>query len=62
MKDRKELNDLLQQEKRSIDEDNFDEAIASSFRACRKTEIPSDIQRILSDDKALYLTPNVTLI
>ena len=59
MKDRKVLNDLLLKEKRNIDEENFDEAIAASFRACRKTEIPSEIQKILNDPKAQDLTVDV---
>ena len=57
MKDRKALNEMILKEKRNIDEENFDEAIAASFRACRKTEIPGDIQRILQDPKAQNLTP-----
>jgi hypothetical protein len=59
MKDRKSLNELLLKEKRNIDEENFDEAVAASFRACRRTEIPGDIQRILNDEKAKYLTKDV---
>jgi hypothetical protein len=59
MKDRKAFNEMLTNEKRSIDEENVDEAIAASFRACRKTEIPSDIKRILQDPKAKHLTPDV---
>lgn len=59
MKDRKEFNKLILQEKRDIDEENFDEAIAASFRACKQTEIPSDIKTILSDKKAQHLTPEV---
>lgn len=59
MKDRKALNEMLLSEKRNFDEENFDEAIAASFRACRKTEIPSDIQRILRDPKAQNLTNQV---
>lgn len=59
MKDRKEFNKLILAEKRDIDEENFDEAIAASFRACKKTEIPSHIKRILTDDKARNLTPEV---
>ena len=59
MKDRKALNEMILKEKRNIDEENFDEAIAASFRACRKTEIPGDIQRILQDPKAQNLTPQV---
>jgi hypothetical protein len=60
MKDRKTLNEMLTAEKRSIDEENFDEAVAASFRACRKTEIPPEIKRILQDTKAQHLTPEVT--
>jgi len=59
MKDRKVLIDMLLNEKRNIDEENFDEAIAASFRACRKTEIPGEIRRILQDSKAQNLTPQV---
>ena len=59
MKDRRSLNDLIQKEKRSYDEENFDEALAASFRACRKTEIPSEIKAILHDHKATNLTPEV---
>ena len=59
MSDRKVFNKLLDTEKRNIDEENFDEAVAASFRACRKTEIPNDIQRILKDPKARNLTPHV---
>lgn len=59
MKDRKALNELIQREKRSYDEENFDEALAASFRACRKTEIASEIQAILQDPKATDLTPQV---
>ena len=59
MKDRKALNELIQKEKRSYDEENFDEALAASFRACRKTEIPPEIQAILHDSKAINLTPQV---
>ena len=59
MKDRKLLNEMLLKEKRHFDEENFDEAIAASFRACRKTEIPNDIQRILQDPKAKNLTKEV---
>ena len=59
MKDRKALNELIQKEKRSYDEENFDEAVAASFRACRKTEIPSEIQAILHDPKTTNLTPQV---
>jgi len=51
MRERKLLNEELLKEKRNIDEENFDEAIAASFRACRTTEIPSDIQNILTDPK-----------
>jgi len=54
------LNEELLKEKRNIDEENFDEAIAASFRACRKTEIPHDIQQILTDPKT-ELTPQVTI-
>ena len=61
MKDRKMLNEMLLKEKRNIDEENFDEAIAASFRACRKTEIPNDIQRILQDAKTKNLTKEVHL-
>jgi hypothetical protein len=60
MKDRKTLNEMLTAEKRNIDEENFDEAIAASFRACRKTEIPPEIKRILLDPKTQHLTPEVT--
>jgi len=59
MKDRKALNELLLKERRNHDEENFDEALAASFRACRKTEIPSDIQAILKDPKAQILTKEV---
>jgi hypothetical protein len=59
MKDRKILNEMLLKEKRNINEENFDEAIAASFRACKKTEIPGDIQRILQDSKAQDLTSQV---
>jgi len=59
MKDRKALNEMLTKEKRTIDEENFDEALAASFRACRKTEIPKDIKRILQDPKSQHLTPDV---
>src|SRR5205085_354081 len=58
MKDRKSLNDLIQKEKRTYDEENFDEALAASFRACRKTDIPSEIKAILHDHKA-NLIPEV---
>ena len=58
MRDRKLLNEELLNEKRNMDEENFDEAVAASFRACRKTEIPSDIQQILTDPKT-QLTPQV---
>ena len=61
MKDRKSFNEMLLKEKRNVDEENFDEAIAASFRACKKTEIPSDIQRILQDPKTKNLTKEVTL-
>ena len=60
MKDRKSLNELILKEKRNIDEENFDEAVAASFRACRRTEIPGDIQRILNDEKAKHLTKDVS--
>jgi hypothetical protein len=60
MRERKLLNEELLMEKRNIDEENFDEAIAASFRACRKTEIPRDIQQILIDPKT-KLTPRVTI-
>jgi hypothetical protein len=60
MKDRKSLNDLIQKEKRTYDEENFDEALAASFRACRKTEIPTEIKAILHDHKATHLTPQVS--
>ena len=56
MKDRKLLNEMLLKEKRNIDEENIDEAVAASFRACRKTEIPAPIQQILHDPKAQNLT------
>jgi hypothetical protein len=59
MKDRKALNELILKEKRNVDEENFDEAIAASYRACRKTEIPGDIQKILKDEKAQQLTKDV---
>ena len=59
MKDRKAFNELLSKEKRNIDEENFDEAIAASFRACRKSEISSDIQKILHDPKTKNLYPDV---
>jgi hypothetical protein len=59
MKDRKAFNELIQSERRGVDEENFDEAIAASFRACKKTEIPSEIKNILSDKKAQHLTPDV---
>jgi hypothetical protein len=62
MKDRKALNELILKEKRNIDEENFDEAVAASFRACRKNEIPSDIQRIFQDEKTRNLTQNVYFI
>jgi len=60
MRERKLLNEELLKEKRNIDEENFDEAIAVSFRACRKTEIPRDIQQILTDPKT-KLTPHVPI-
>jgi hypothetical protein len=60
MRERKLLNEELLKEKRNIDEENFDEAIAASFRACRKTEIPRDIQQILTDPQT-KLTPQVTV-
>ena len=59
MKDRKEFNKLILAEKRDVDEENFDEALAASFRACKTTEVPSDIKQILTDDKARNLTPEV---
>ena len=62
MKDRKMLNEMLLKEKRNFDEENFDEAIAASFRACRKTEIPGDIQRILQDSKAQNVTSQVNRV
>jgi NEDD8-activating enzyme E1 regulatory subunit len=61
MKDRKLLNESLLKEKRNIDEENFDEAIAASFRACRKTGIPDDIQRILQDPQTKNITKEVSL-
>jgi len=60
MKDRKTFNEMLTKEKRIIDEENFDEALAASFRACRKTEIPNEIKRILHDPKSQHLTPDVS--
>ena len=62
MKDRKKLNELILQEKREEDEENFDEALAASFRACKKTEIPPEIRKILSDEKAVNLTREVSLL
>jgi hypothetical protein len=61
MKDRKAFNELIQKEKRSYDEENFDEALAASFRACRRTEIPSEVQAILHDPKATNLSPQVII-
>jgi NEDD8-activating enzyme E1 regulatory subunit len=52
MKDRNAFKTLLLKEKRNLDEENFDEAVAASFRACKRTEISPDIQRILQDPKA----------
>jgi hypothetical protein len=60
MKDRKALNELILKEKRNIDEENFDEAIAASYRACRKIGIPGDIQKVLKDEKAQQLTKDVS--
>jgi len=61
MKNRRAFNELLLSEKRNIDEENIDEAVAASFRACRRTEIPSEILRILQDSNAKNLNHEVSL-
>jgi len=60
MRDRKLLDKFILEEKRNEDEENFDEAIAASFRACKQTEIPSEISIILNDPKAMHLDVNVS--
>jgi hypothetical protein len=60
MKDRRELDKLILAERRNLGEENFEEAVAASFRACKKTEIPSEITNILNDPKATHLDANVT--
>jgi hypothetical protein len=62
MKDKKAFNELILAEKRNVDEENFDEAIAASFRACRQYEISPAIQSILHDEKTHHLSPQVIFL
>jgi NEDD8-activating enzyme E1 regulatory subunit len=55
MKDRNKIKELILNQKRNLDEENFDEAIAVSFRACKRTEIPIDIQDLFQDPKTQNL-------
>ncbi|BFZ58488.1 NEDD8-activating enzyme E1 regulatory subunit [Savitreella phatthalungensis] len=55
------FKDLIRAEIRNNDEENFDEAIANVWRACGKSTISSDVQRILDDDKCRHLTAKSTM-
>lgn len=46
--EKNEFKKLIRGGMRNADEDNFDEAVNNVWRACTKTSVPSEIQRILA--------------
>jgi hypothetical protein len=45
--------------KRTSDEENFEEAMASIWKACTPTKVPSNVQKILNDPHCDNITAEV---
>ncbi|KAI8388164.1 NEDD8-activating enzyme E1 regulatory subunit [Radiomyces spectabilis] len=54
--ERNELKENIKAGKRTVDEENFDEAIANVWRLSSSCEIPSDVRRIFEDPACQNLT------
>ncbi|CAO3683034.1 unnamed protein product [Umbelopsis vinacea] len=54
--ERNEFKELLKANMRSIDEENFEEALANVWRLASPTSVPSDVQAILEDPSCENIT------
>ncbi|PLW14790.1 hypothetical protein PCANC_18901 [Puccinia coronata f. sp. avenae] len=55
--EREELKRMILAEKRSADEDNFDEAVGMIWKACQPTKVPAHVEELFNDpqcDKAAW--------
>jgi len=56
--EKQKFKEYINSLKLTPDEENFDEAINQSRKACVKTEIPENVKILLNDPQAQNLTPN----
>jgi NEDD8-activating enzyme E1 regulatory subunit len=57
--ERNEFKQLIQDGKRNIDEENFDEALASVWKACSATKVSSQVEEIFKDSSCESITTEV---
>lgn len=57
--ERTQFKDLIRSYMIEPDEENFEEALAASFRACKPSEIPGSVNAILNDPACDNIGPNV---
>ncbi|CAG8581525.1 11232_t:CDS:10 [Funneliformis caledonium] len=54
--ERNEFKQLIQSGKRNADEENFDEALSSAWRACTVTKVPRQVEEIFKDSSCENIT------
>ena len=57
--ERNEFKQLIQSGKRNIDEENFDEALTSVWKACTATKVPRQVEEIFKDSSCENITHEV---
>ncbi|CAI2167652.1 14243_t:CDS:10 [Funneliformis geosporum] len=54
--ERNEFKQLIQSGKRNADEENFDEALSSAWKACTATKVPRQVEEIFKDSSCENIT------
>jgi len=58
--ERNELKEIVKSLRLNNDEENFDEAEKSIFKACKPTTIPSELKQMFTDEKSTNINENST--
>lgn len=58
--ERNELKEIVKSLRLNNDEENFDEAEKSIFKACKPTTVPSEVKNMFSDEKCKNINENST--
>lgn len=57
--ERNEFKQLVQSGRRNVDEENFDEALASVWKACAATKVPRHVDEIFRNSSCENITTEV---